>query len=366
MTSRVRSLRLGALLCLMALLLHGCKPAAPAAAAADQAIQLGRENVALAEEGSLKSGPTISGALTAERQATIRAEVNGTVLEVFAEQGQTVGGGAHLARLDDTGIRDMYESAKSAKRSADQAVELAGRNVSRTQSLHDAGAISSRDLEQATWALTNAQGQQADAEARVASTERQLKKTEVRAPFAGIVSERRVNVGDDVTPGTALFTVVDLGSLRLDASVPSEQLSQLKVGSPVEFSVDGFKGKLFSGKISRINPTVDPATRQIRITVTVPNDAGRLAAGLFAQGRVAASSETGVAVPFAALDERGIEPVVYRLRGGKVERVPVKLGVRDELAERIEITSGVSAGDTLLLGSAQGISEGSTVRVVGE
>lgn len=366
MTTRVRPLRLGALLCLIAIALSGCQKKAPAAAAEGEPIQLGRENVAVAENDELKSGPTISGALMAERQATVRAEVNGTVLEVFAEQGQAVANGARLARLDDSGIRDAFESAKSLKRSTDEAVELASRNVERSKSLHEAGAISARDLEQATWSLTNAKGQQADAEARLASAERQLRKTEVRAPLAGVVSERRVNVGDDVTPGTALFTVVDLGSLRLEASVPSEQLSLLKVGSPVEFSVDGFKGKLFLGKISRINPTVDPATRQVRITVTVPNDGGRLAAGLFAQGRVTVSSQSGVAVPVAALDERGIEPVVYRLKSGRVERVPVKLGVRDELAERIQLTAGVAAGDTLLLGSAQGISEGSAVRVVGE
>jgi len=363
MTSRIR---IGALLAAFAVLSQGCRKPAPATAPAGQAIELGHENVTIAQTADLKSGPTISGALTAERQATIRAEVNGTVLEVHAEQGQPVVSGARLARLDDTGIRDAYESARSLKRSADQAADLAQRNLDRSKSLHDAGAISARDLEQATWTLTNTQGQQADAEARVASTERQLRKTEVRAPFAGIVSERKVNIGDDVTPGTALFTVVDLGSLRLEASVPSEQLVLLKVGSTVEFTVDGFKGKLFTGRISRINPTVDPSTRQVRITVTVPNDAGRLAAGLFAQGRVATASQSGISVPFTALDERGIAPLVYRLRGGKVEKVAVTLGVRDELAERIQITSGVSAGDTLLLGSAQGISEGSTVRVVGE
>ncbi|MEP6474632.1 MAG: efflux RND transporter periplasmic adaptor subunit, partial [Gemmatimonadota bacterium] len=202
--------------------------------------------------------------------------------------------------------------------------------------------------------------------ARLASADRQLRRTEMRAPFAGVVSERKVNVGDDVTPGTALFTVVDLGSLRLEASVPSDQLGMVKVGAPVQFSVDGFKGRVFNGKIERVNPTVDPSTRQIRITVSVPNDAGKLAAGLFAQGRVSAQSEAGVSVPFSAIDERGIEPVAYRLRAGKVGKVSIKLGVRDELAERVQVTSGLMAGDTVLLGSAQGISEGTTVRIVGE
>lgn len=352
-------------LLLLAATLTGCKRPAAAAAAAEQAIQIGKENVTIAETSGLTSGPTISGALTPQKQATVRSEINGTVLEVDAEQGQPVASGAKLARLDDTGIRDAYESAKSMKRAADVAADLAGRNYERSKSLKDAGAISARDLEQAGYTQSNAQGQQADAEARLASAERQLRRTEMRAPFAGVVSERKVNVGDDVTPGTALFTVVDLGSLRLEASVPSDQLGVVKVGAPVQFSVDGFKGKVFNGKIERVNPTVDPSTRQVRITVSVPND-GHLAAGLFAQGRVAASSETGVSVPFTAIDERGIEPVAYRLRASKVEKVAVKLGVKDDLAERVQITSGIVAGDTLLLGSAQGISEGTTVRIVGE
>lgn len=366
MNTRLFSQRLvAALLCLSPLAL-ACNKPAPAASAADQAIQIGKENVTIAENGVLISGPTISGALTAQKQATVRSEINGTVMEVSAEQGQPVGSGARLARLDDSGIRDSYESAKSMKRAADVAADLAARNFERSKSLKDAGAISARDLEQASYTQSNALGQQADAEARLASADRQLRRTEMRAPFAGVVSERKVNVGDDVTPGTALFTVVDLGSLRLEASVPSDQLGMVKVGAPVQFSVDGFKGRVFNGKIERVNPTVDPSTRQVRITVSVPNDAGKLAAGLFAQGRVSAQSEAGVSVPFSAIDERGIEPVAYRLRAGKVGKVSIKLGVRDELAERVQVTSGLMAGDTVLLGSAQGISEGTTVRIVGE
>jgi len=343
-----------------------CNKAAPAVSTAAQAIQIGKENVTVAENGAITTGPTISGALTPQKQATVRSEINGTVLEVNAEQGQPVGSGAKLARLDDTGIRDAYESAKSMKRAADVSADLATRNYERSKSLKEAGAISDRDLEQAGSTQSSAQGQQADAEARVASAERSLRRTELRAPFAGVVSERKVNVGDDVTPGTALFTVVDLGSLRLEASVPSDQLGVVKVGAPVQFTIDGFKGKVFNGKIERVNPTVDPATRQVRITVSVPNDAGRLASGLFAQGRVAASSVNGVAVPFSAIDERGIAPVAYRLKGSKVQKVAVTLGVRDELAERVQVTAGIMAGDTVLMGSAQGISEGTTVRIVGE
>jgi RND family efflux transporter MFP subunit len=367
MTTTPHSLRrLGAPALLLALATACGRSGAPATASGAEAIRLGKENVTIAEVRALRSGPVISGALTAERQATIRAETGGTVLELYAEQGQTVAREQKLAKLDDNVIRDSYESARSAVRTAQMSVELAKRNQQRNQALFDAGAISSRDLEQAGLMLTSTEGQYADAQARLASAERQLKRTEVHSPFAGVVSERKINVGDDVTPGTALFTVVDLGSLRFEAAVPSEQLQSIHVGMPVEFTVDGFPGRVSIGKITRINPAVDPSTRQVRITISVPNESGRLATGLFASGRIAAHSQDGVAVPVAAVDERGVAPLVYKVTGGKVQKATVVLGVRDDLAEAVEITSGVAAGDTLLMGSAQGISEGSLVQVVGE
>ena len=367
MTTTQHSLRhLGAMALLLAISTACGRKGGPAAATGTEAIRLGKENVTIAEVRALRSGPVISGALTAERQATIRAETGGTVLELFAEQGQAVAREQKLAKLDDNVIRDAYESARSTVRTTQLSVELAKRNQQRNQALFDAGAISSRDLEQAGLVLSSSEGQYADAQARLASAERQLKRTEVHSPFAGVVSERKINVGDDVTPGTPLFTVVDLGSLRFEAAVPSEQLQAIHVGMPVEFSVDGFPGRVSTGKITRINPAVDPATRQVRISISVPNESGRLATGLFASGRIAAKSQDGVAVPVAAVDERGVAPLVYKVTGGKVQKVTVALGVRDDLAEQVEITSGVVAGDTLLMGSAQGISEGSLVQVVGE
>jgi len=367
MTTTLNSIRrLGALALVLAFGAACGRKNSPAATAGAEAIRLGKENVTIAEVRALRSGPVISGALTAERQATIRAETGGTVLELYADQGQSVARDQKLAKLDDNVIRDACESAQSSVRTAQMAVELAKRNQQRNQALYDAGAISSRDLEQAGLMLTSTEGQYADAEARLASAARQLRRTEVHSPLAGVVSERKINMGDDVTPGTPLFTVVDLGSLRFEAAVPSEQLQVIHVGMPVEFTVDGFPGRVSSGQISRINPAVDPATRQVRITVTVPNEAGHLATGLFASGRIAAKSQNGVAVPVTAVDERGVAPVVYKVTGGKVQKVTVQLGVRDDLAEQVEVTAGVAAGDTLLMGSAQGISEGSMVQVVGD
>jgi RND family efflux transporter MFP subunit len=348
-------------------ILAGCRGGdAPAESAqAPPLVTVGPENIAVAAVTDLRSGPPISGSLEPEQSATVRAEVGGTVLKTYAEAGDRVARGQVLARIEDVALRDAALSARSAVRSAQASLELAQRNLERTERLSQAGAVADRDLESARVTSTNAEGALADARARQASAEQQLGHTTVRAPFSGIVSERQADAGDVVQIGAALYSVVDPTVLRLEANVPGDQAGQLKPGTPVEFSVSGYD-RPFSGTIARVNPVVDPSTRQVRIYATIPNRAHTLVAGLFAQGRVATRSARGVAVPVAAVDQRGAAPVVHRLRAGKVTEEPVKLGIRDEAAELVEIATGVAAGDTLLLGSAQGISAGSRVRVLQE
>jgi RND family efflux transporter MFP subunit len=326
------------------------------------AVSVGPENVAVAMTDRIQSGPLISGTLRPEREATIRAEVAGSVLEVYAEPGQAVARGARLARIEDVGVRDAYLSAQSAVRSAENATQVARRNAERSATLAGAGAIADRDVELARNTLAGAQAQLADARARLAQAQRQLDATRVASPIAGVVSARPVNAGDVVAPGAALFTVVDPGSMRLEAAVPSVEVAALRVGAPVEFRIRGYGEQTFTGRIERINPVADPATGQVPIQVSVPST-GNLVAGLFAEGRVAAESRQALVVPADAVDESGARPAVLRIRGGRTERVPVELGIRDSEAERVEVVAGIAAGDTLVTGTARGITPGTPVRV---
>ena len=326
---------------------------------------LGPESVVVLDSVTLKSGPAISGTLTAEREARVRAQVAGTVTATYPEQGQRVTQGAVLARIDDQAVRDAYFSARSQVRSAQLAEEVAKRNLERSETLARAGAIADRDLETATWNATNADAQLADAKARLASAEQELQYTTVRAPFAGVVSERSASAGDVVQTGGALYTIIDPASLRFDGTVPAEQVGQLERGASVEFAVSGYPGKVFNGKLDRINPTADPATRQVRVYVSVPNPDQRLVAGLYAEGRVGTAVRRAVVAPASAVDQRGVTPTVLRIRQGRVEQVTVQLGARDEADDRIELRAGVAAGDTLLLGNAAGVLPGAAVRVTG-
>jgi membrane fusion protein (multidrug efflux system) len=330
---------------------------------ATDVVSVGSEGIVVAALGEIRTGPAISGTMTPQNEATLRSELSGPIVQTYVEQGQAVKRGQLLARIDDSAIREAMLSAQSAARSAKLTLDNATRDAEREQRLEAAGAVAPRDVEAAQRALASAQAGMADAQSRLTAAQQQLDKTSFRAPFNGLVSERPVNAGDVVQAGTAIATVVDPASMRLEGSVPAEQLSALKIGTPVMFTVNGYAGQTFTGRIDRINPTADPATRQVRVYVTIPNQQSTLVGGLFGEGRVATESRRGIMLPTSAVDERGISPIVLRIRDGVVESVQVQLGLRDNATERVEIVAGVSSGDTLLVNAAQGLAPGTRVRI---
>jgi membrane fusion protein, multidrug efflux system len=340
-------------------------PPAPAGSAPAAGVSIGAESVVTVAVVELRTGPLLSGELRAAREATVRAKMPGSVLEVRAEEGQSVQRGAVLARIEARPLQDALLSSQSGVRSAEQSLAVAEREADRTASLVKGGALADRDLELARSAVTGAQAQVADARARLASVRQQLDDAVVTAPISGVLSGRPVNAGDVVSPGTLLATIIDPSSMLLEASVQSDALTALKINTPVEFEVRGYPGQTFEGHIERIAPAADPVTRQVNIFVDVPNTRGRLVAGLFAEGRVTSERRQAIVVPATAVDTGGQHPWVLRLRDGKAERVTVQLGVRDDRSERIEIRSGVAAGDVLLIGAARAVTPGTPVTVAG-
>ena len=356
-----------ALLTLATILLSAtaCKKTddASAATAKPETMLVGPENVTVVKSELIRTGPAISGSLMPEHQATIRAEMSGAVLQTYAEAGQPVRKGQALAQIDASVLRDQALSARSAVTTAQSSYDNARRDLSRTETLEKAGAIAEREVERSRTALLGTQAQLANARAQLANVQKMLDKASVQSPFTGIVSQRQVNAGDVVSPGGALFTVMDPGSMQLEASLPAAQLSMVRLGMPIEFKVNGYPNRTFTGRITRINPSADPSTLQVKIAAAIPNAGNTLVGGLFAEGRVATETRTAPTVSLAAVDETGLRPTVVRLRNGKIEKVEVGLGIRDAAAETVEITSGLTPGDTVLLGAARGISPGTPVKV---
>jgi RND family efflux transporter MFP subunit len=311
----------------------------------------------------IRSGPAISGNLEAESQSTVRAEVGGAVLETLADQGDRVSAGQTLARIDDATLRAAELAARSQVTTAQNAAEIAKRQVDRSEALIKAGAIAERDLELVRNQHQAAAAQLDNARAMLANAQKQLTKATIVAPIAGVVSARQVSAGDVLAPGGAAYTIVNPSTMRLEASVPADQLSAVRVGAPVDFVVNGYPNRQFTGRVTRINPVADPSTRQVRIIVSLPNASGTLVGGLFADGHVAAEVRNAPILPISAVDERGLKPYVMLIKNGVVQKTEVELGIRDASTETVEVRSGVAAGDTILLGAARGISEKTPVKV---
>ncbi len=364
MTSSIMR-RLAFTLVPVAVLLAACggKPEAEATTVAVTTVSIAADNMSIVDSGLVESGPLLSGTLMAQRTAELRAQVTGTLLEVYVNEGAVVNAGQPLARIEAAVLDDQARSAVSQLRSAEASAAVATRNAERAERLHAAGALAERDLEAARNQAIAAGAMVADAQSRLALARKQLANATLRAPFRGVVSERAASAGDVLQMGSPVITVMDPTSLELEAGVPAATLSGVTRGAKVEFSVTGYPGRTFTGTIARVNPAVDPTTRQVRIYIVVPNGDRALATGLFAEGRVAISQSRGLAIPLTAIDPKATTPSVRRIRAGKVELVPVTLGLRDDIAERVEVRSGVVRGDTLLLGAALGTPEGSLVRV---
>ena len=357
--------RAAAAIALAVTVLSSCGDADDAAAeAVTQPVTVGRENLVVVTAQPLTSGPAFSGVLRHEREASVRAQMAGSVLQTYVDQGQSVSAGTILARIEAGGNDDAYLSARSAVSTAENSLAIATRELERARRLHEAGAIAERELEIARFNVTNARTMVADARARMASAGKQLGNATVRAPFAGVIGQRSVSAGDVVQPGTLLYTVVDPGSMRLEAAIPVEQLGEVRVGLPVKFSVSGYGDREFLGRVTRVSPVVDPVTRQVQIVASIPNAGRALVGGLQATGRLSTSTRNGLVAPESAIDERGSAPSVLRVKRGLAERVTVALGARDEAGELVEITAGLVAGDTLLIGAARGITPGTPVRIV--
>ena len=359
-----RPLLLGLLLASSAVGITACgKKDNANAQAPEQPTLITLENISVVDTMRIASGPSLSGELAAEKSAQVRAEVSGSVVQVFVETGQRVAAGTSLARIDATTASAAELSARTGVTASEAQAAQAKKELDRSERLNAAGAIADRDLENARLTYSTAMAQLANVKSAYAAANKQLRNATVRAPFAGVVAAKAVSAGDVVSPGAALFTIVDPRSMRLEAAVPASQIGQIRIGMPVAFSVSGYGDKRFTGAVTRVSPVADPATRQVMILASIPNSAGTLVGGLFAEGRVNAESRSALVLPATAIDQRGATPAVMRLKGGRAERVQVVLGIRDEQRENYEITKGLQRGDTVLVGAALAIGEGKQVRI---
>jgi len=261
---------------------------ASAGTVADQSntATLNAADIAVARLQTLRAGIPLSGALEAKVKITVGAPLAEQLLEVYVNEGDRVRQGQPLARFKDQVLQAAAAYARADVQSQRMAVRVAEAESARAVALFSEGAIAQRDRDNALVALEGARSRLSLSESQAANADDRLHSSTLTAPAAGVISKRYAQAGDRVDNGKPVFELVDTRVLQLSASVPTEWLPELRIGRLVSLTIAQLDSSHVSGQISRINPTADPATRQIQIYVDVPNAGERLVGGLFASGRV--------------------------------------------------------------------------------
>lgn len=358
---------------LLAALVSGCggkggneaqaasKPAG--AASAPPSLLLSTEDLRTATTGLNAMGPVITGSVQPERRADLRAEVSAVVQQVMKENGDNVRKGELLVRLDDTSIRDSLASAEESARASAQSADQAERQFQRMKTLQGQGMSSMQALDDAETRRNNAQSDLVAARARVVSARQQLQRTEVRAPFDGVVSDRKASVGDTAQVGKELLKVIDPASMRFEGMVSSDRMAEIKPGQSVIFHINGFGQQEFRGKVRRVDASANAATRQVEVLVGFDGGEPPKVAGLYAEGFVATAGQQALMLPDASLAREGDNTFVWRIKGDTLSKVKVKLGERDARSGDFVVLAGLSEGDQVLRRPNANLSEGQKVEL---
>lgn len=340
--------------------------AANAEEAAAAAITLGADDVTHAVRATVTSGVPLSGPLSPKVKVDVGAPLAEQITAMLVDEGTRVTAGQPVARFRDDVLRAAAASARAEVATTRMAVAVAVADSTRAEALFREGAISRRDHDNAMLATESARARFALAEAQAASAEDRLETATLKAPVSGVISARHAQAGDRVDFGKPVVSIVDTRVLELEASVEAQWLRELRVGRAVQLTMSQLPGDTITGRIARINPTADPATRQVRVYVDVPNGSGRLVGGLFVSGQaIVSEARNVVTVPVNAVRVEGAEAAtfVYVVASDVVSRRPVTTGLRDAGRGVVEIRSGVAAGEAVVVGSVEELSDGSRVQI---
>ncbi len=313
----------------------------------------------------------LPGTLQGIIEAPIYARTSGYVMRWYKDIGDQVKQGDLLAQLDTPEVAQQLNEAKAAQAQAVTNLQLAKSTFERWDALRKRDAVSQQDLDERRNALAVAVAADNSAKATVQRLQDQLGYSRIVAPFAGVVTRRNIDIGNLVDAGGAsriLFTLSKSDPLRVYVYVPQNYAPQVKTGNKAEVTLRELPGQTFTGTIVRAAGAIDPLTRTMQVEISLPNSDGKLLAGSYAQVAIKATgggSQTALTVPSNTLLFRpeGIRVAIVGA-DGKVHLQPVTIG--RELGVEVELGSGVTADDKLIVNPADSLNEGDMVSVAAD
>ena len=302
------------------------------------------------ESLSLPQTITAVGSLRSDESVTLRPEVAGRISKIAFQEGQRVAKGILLVQLDPAVPEAETQQARAnltlARTKYDRAVDLAKSNF-----------ISSQAKDEADNNLKIA-------EASLQLAQAKLAKTDLRAPFSGIIGLRSVSVGDYVKEGADLVNLESIDPLKVDFRVPEIYMRQVQVGQALQIQLDALPGKTFEGKVLAVNPLIDAAGRSVVIRAVVRNPDTSLRPGMFARVRlITRDAKDALVLPEQALVPQGDQQFVYRIVDGKAVRTKVEVGQRRDA--KVEVLSGIAKDDVVVTAGQLKLRDGAAVTVAG-
>lgn len=333
-------------------------------------------SVIVAERSKASNWLEAVGTVRAAQTSQVASQLMGTIMEIRAHEGDRVEQGQILAVLDDAQPRAAVEQASAALAAAGKetaAAEsdfgLAEATLKRYQQLYEKQSASPQEFDEIKARYQSAEARRdmavaGKAQVRAALTQAQtaLGHTQIRAPFGGVVAEKKADAGTLASPGMPLFTIEDTRSYRLEATVDESEILFARLGQIVPVRFDVFGDGRLSGKVAQIVPAADPASRSVLVKVELPADR-RLRSGLFGRARFSRGERMTLLIPQTAVVERGQLRGAYVVGGDGIASLRyITLG---ETAERrVEVLSGLDSGEKLI--ASPGAREFSGKRIVAQ
>lgn len=335
-----------AVLALAPLALAGCGEKLSHADAAKDAEVAVKVETAIVSERPVAESVTLTGSLVAGRRSAVASDVNGKALATFVERGSFVQAGDPLVRLDSRLAALSQAEARAQMTAARTLSERAKADCKRGDDLFAQQAISRSDYDRMTAECRATAAQAQAATARESLAGKMMGDAMVRAPFAGIVDERNVTVGEYVRAGQPVATVIEIDPLRLELTVPETYVGAIREGQEVEFETNAFPGKTWKGTVKYISASMRRASRDLIIEAVVTNPERRLRPGMFAVARIVVGESPRPVIPKTAVRTDGDSPRVFIVREGRLEERLVQLG-RPE-ADGLPIVAGLKQGERIV------------------
>ncbi|KFE71970.1 efflux RND transporter periplasmic adaptor subunit [Hyalangium minutum] len=313
-----------------------------------------------------------TGGVRAKQEATLSAQGSGALTRISVKVGERVKRGQVLAQLDTSNARIAADQARAAKAAADAARDGATAEVERARALAEAGSLARASLDKAEVGYRQAQAQAAQAAAAFANTQEILRDATITAPFDGVITSRSRNEGDYVSPGTAIFGLVNTQDLEVRVPVPEAFVDRVKVGSVVQGTINP-SGAPFEARVTSLGATIDPQTRTVEVLADVlPAQDTRgvqLRAGALVEldFSAAASSEgkpgqAGLFLPAQAVQSQGQHGFVWVVQDGKAQRRDVK--VERVLPGFVRVVQGLNPEERVVADASLPLQNGTALQVV--